>query len=212
MCLRNAFFLIWYTILNLTIIYCKSCSVKVCNATDLNFWSRQNSFTQTIFYLLFGSTSIFNSWDELCVCHYIWLRFQWKLLELWPPDAIYCGNIYSLTEKQMRTKGQLCCGAGTKSAYLNETRSSHYIRMFPTMSFVWQIDKCVRVSKSFRTGHLEREMQMVQLSATRCSCIAILRVSLASFAVITVCVASQRVFIVVYFVIDSVRKLLDTPS
>jgi hypothetical protein len=33
-----------------------------------------------------------------------------------------------------------------------------------------------------------------------------------SFATITLCVASQRVFTVVYFVIDSVRKLLDTPS
>jgi uncharacterized protein HemY len=38
-----------------------------------------------------------------------------------------------------------------------------------------------------------------------------------SFAAITLCVASQWVFIVVvvvvvYFVIDSVRKLLDTPS
>jgi hypothetical protein len=36
-----------------------------------------------------------------------------------------------------------------------------------------------------------------------------------SFAAITLCVASQRVFIivfVVYFVIDSVRKLLDTHS
>jgi hypothetical protein len=34
-----------------------------------------------------------------------------------------------------------------------------------------------------------------------------------SFVAITLCVASQRVFIiVVYFVIDSVRKLLDTPS
>jgi hypothetical protein len=35
-----------------------------------------------------------------------------------------------------------------------------------------------------------------------------------SSATITVFVASQRVFIVVgvYFVIDSVRKLLDTPS
>jgi hypothetical protein len=30
------------------------------------------------------------------------------------------------------------------------------------------------VSESFRTGRLERELQMVQLSATRCSCIAIL--------------------------------------
>jgi hypothetical protein len=67
------------------------------------------------------------------------------------------------------------------------------------------------VSISFRTGRLELELQMVQLSATRCSCIAILWVSLVSFAVITLCVASQRVFIV-YFVIDSVRKLLVTPS
>jgi hypothetical protein len=32
-----------------------------------------------------------------------------------------------------------------------------------------------------------------------------------SFAAITLCVASQRVF-VVYFVIHSVRNLLDTPS
>jgi len=51
------------------------------------------------------------------------------------------------------------------------------------------------VTKSFRTGSLERELQMVQLSATRCSCIAILWVSLVSFAAITLCVTSQRVFI-----------------
>jgi hypothetical protein len=30
------------------------------------------------------------------------------------------------------------------------------------------------VSESFQTGRLERELQMVQLSAIRCSCIAIL--------------------------------------
>jgi len=30
------------------------------------------------------------------------------------------------------------------------------------------------VSKSFRTGLLQQELQMVELSATRCSCIAIL--------------------------------------
>jgi hypothetical protein len=55
---------------------------------------------------------------------------------------------------------------------------------------------------------------MVILSAARCSCIAILWVSLVSFAAITLCVAFQRVFIVVsvHFVIDSVRKLLDTSS
>jgi hypothetical protein len=69
------------------------------------------------------------------------------------------------------------------------------------------------ISKSFRTDRLERELQMVQLSATRCSCITILWVTLVSFAAITLCVASQRVFVVVvYFVIDSVRKLVDTPS
>jgi hypothetical protein len=69
------------------------------------------------------------------------------------------------------------------------------------------------VSKSFRTNHLERELQMVQLSAIRCSCIAILWVSIVSFAAITLCVASQRVLIfVVYFVINSIRKLSDTPS
>jgi hypothetical protein len=33
-----------------------------------------------------------------------------------------------------------------------------------------------------------------------------------SFATITLCVASQRAFIVVYLVIDSVRKLSDTPQ
>jgi hypothetical protein len=35
-----------------------------------------------------------------------------------------------------------------------------------------------------------------------------------SFAAVTLCVASLQVFfvVVVYFVIDSVRKLLDTPS
>jgi hypothetical protein len=55
------------------------------------------------------------------------------------------------------------------------------------------------VSKSVRTGRLERQQQMVQLSATKCSCIAISWVSLVNFAAITLCVASQRVFIVVHF-------------
>jgi hypothetical protein len=57
-------------------------------------------------------------------------------------------------------------------------------------------------------------MQMVQLSAIKCSRIAIWWVSLVSFSSITVCVASQRVFIDVslYIIIDSVRKLLVTSS
>jgi hypothetical protein len=55
---------------------------------------------------------------------------------------------------------------------------------------------------------------MVQLSATRRSFIAILWVSLVSFVAISLYVASQQVFIVVrvYSYINSVRKLLDTPS
>jgi len=59
------------------------------------------------------------------------------------------------------------------------------------------------ISKSFRTGRLEGEMQMVQLSATRCRCIGILWGSLVSSAVLILCIASQRMFIAaVYFVID----------
>jgi hypothetical protein len=59
------------------------------------------------------------------------------------------------------------------------------------------------VSKSFRTGRLERELQIIQLPTTRCSYIAILWVSLVSFTAITFCVAFQRVLIVVrvYFVV-----------
>jgi hypothetical protein len=53
------------------------------------------------------------------------------------------------------------------------------------------------VSRSFRTGILEQELQMVQLSATKCSCITILWAILVSFVTITLRVASQRVFIVV---------------
>jgi hypothetical protein len=70
------------------------------------------------------------------------------------------------------------------------------------------------LSKRFRPGRLERELKIVQLSATRCCCIAIFWGSLVSFATEILCVASQRVFIVVsiYLVIESVRKLLDTPS
>jgi hypothetical protein len=78
---------------------------------------------------------------------------------------------------------------------------------------------CIRplyksVSKSFRTGRLERELQMVQLSATRCSCIAILWVSVVSCAAITLFVASEQVIpkVSLYFFINSVWKLLDTPS
>jgi hypothetical protein len=57
------------------------------------------------------------------------------------------------------------------------------------------------------------ELQLVQLSAYRCSCITLLWVILMSFAAIILCGASQRVFVVVfYFVIDWALELLETPS
>jgi len=58
------------------------------------------------------------------------------------------------------------------------------------------------VSKSFRTGRLERELQMVQLSATECGYIVILWVSIVSFAAITLWRGQQRVIpkVSIYFV------------
>jgi hypothetical protein len=53
---------------------------------------------------------------------------------------------------------------------------------------VMESDLYEGVSKRSQTGRLERELQMVQLSASRCSCIAILWVSLVSFVAITLCV------------------------
>jgi hypothetical protein len=65
------------------------------------------------------------------------------------------------------------------------------------------------VSKSFRTGRLEPNAAN---GTALCHYMQLCR--LVSFAAISLYVASQQVFIVVsvYFVVDSVRKLLDTPS
>jgi hypothetical protein len=79
-----------------------------------------------------------------------------------------------------------------------QTRTNHPIALFELSDSymrIYPIHTHARthegVSKSFRTGHLEQELQMIQLSATRCCCITILWVSLVSFATITLCVASQ---------------------
>jgi hypothetical protein len=47
---------------------------------------------------------------------------------------------------------------------------------------------------------------MVQLSATKCNYIAILSVSLVSFAAVTLCVSSQRVFLLLLFISLSTRS------
>jgi hypothetical protein len=66
------------------------------------------------------------------------------------------------------------------------------------------------VSRSFRTGRLERELQIAKLPATRCSCIAILWVSLVSSATITL--STSVYYCKCIFRYHSARKLLDTPS
>jgi hypothetical protein len=102
----------------------------------------------------------------------------------------------------------------SKRSYLLSNTTRCYIQEDRDLNLHLKTRIYEGVSKSFRTGRLEQELQMVQLSATRCSCIAILWVSLVSFATITLCVASQRVFNCCkrIFRYDSVRKLLDTPS
>jgi hypothetical protein len=92
------------------------------------------------------------------------------------------------------------------------------MRLWQLWVFIFLNDNCYSpfrtyedISRSFQTGCLEWELQTVQLSATRCSYIAILWVSLVSFATITLCAAYQWVFVAVHFVIDSVQKLLDIP-
>jgi hypothetical protein len=51
-----------------------------------------------------------------------------------------------------------------RSYFLSSSKNKHFVLFLMYES----------VSKSFQTGRLERELQMVQLSAARCSCIAIL--------------------------------------
>jgi hypothetical protein len=94
-------------------------------------------------------------------------------------------------------------GLGTRKRYVHPNISNDTYR--DASGLKRQQNENEGVSKSFRTSHLERKLKMVQLSATRCCCIAVLWVSLVSFAATTLRV-------IFYFVIDSVRKLLDTLS
>jgi hypothetical protein len=106
---------------------------------------------------------------------------------------VFNNDVMMLAATQIRTHGctvwMIYCGC-TGSLVVSSRHSN-----FPPSRCVCV---CVYkgVFKSFRTGRLERELQMVRLSATRCSCIAILWVSAVNFAAIIFFVASQRVFIV----------------
>jgi len=50
----------------------------------------------------------------------------------------------------------------------------HISSWFMLMMLVCCVKTCEGVSKNYQTGALEQELQMIQLSATRCSYIAIL--------------------------------------
>jgi len=62
------------------------------------------------------------------------------------------------------------------------------------------------VSESFRTGRPERELKLIQLFATMCSCIAIFVSQSSEFCHHnTLCCFSRSVYFL--FFVDSVRKL-----
>jgi len=84
---------------------------------------------------------------------------------------------------------------------------------FVFMTRLWKPETFIYegVSESFRTGLLERELQMVQLSATKYSCIAIWWVSLVSCTTLTLCVASRIFVVVVYFVMSQSGNFLIYP-
>jgi len=63
----------------------------------------------------------------------------------------------------------------TKAVYTLKPTYTMYIRSILILQLNLSLGRTYEgVSKSFRTGHLERELQMLQLSATRCSFIAVL--------------------------------------
>jgi hypothetical protein len=80
---------------------------------------------------------------------------------------------------------------------LYEVKYNHNAKQLCLLSALHSVYcKCILLICKFRKFP-ERELQMVQLSPTRYSCVAILWVSLMSFAAITLCVASQWVFVVI---------------
>jgi hypothetical protein len=73
-------------------------------------------------------------------------------------------------------------------------------------------DTVLPPSSGFMGRQQCRRMQCIWHSSLPLGAVvSVLWVSLVRFAATNLCVASQRVFIVVYSVTDSVRKLLDTP-
>jgi hypothetical protein len=136
---------------------------------------------------------------------FTWLRTLVSFITLFPIQVFF-NTFHYITAVLLNFKCKTNCSLN-KFLLGTSCNTKYFSLMINLQALMYE-----GVSKSFRNGRLERELQMVQLSATSCSFIVILCVSLVNFATITRCVASQRVFIAVYFFIDSVRKRLDTPS
>jgi hypothetical protein len=121
------------------------------------------------------------------------LPWRWRLQG--PPKRRYpTATPYSVRSQKMAS----CIFTAVRTSHLANYLLSHETLTWLRPSLDRRASRVYEgVTKSFRTGHLERELQIVQLSATTCSCIAILWVSLVNFSAITLCVASQRVFIFV---------------
>jgi hypothetical protein len=134
------------------------------------------------------------------------LSYQYSWLDLLSNFEIACSS--ESLHRQLKIR--LALSLSIQGCSSTQTRCTNQMKQ-ERMREKWPENSYKGVSKSFQTDHLEWELQTVQLSATRCSCVAIFWVSLMSYATITPCVASQQVCVVVYF-INSVWKLLDTPS
>jgi hypothetical protein len=114
--------------------------------------------------------------------------------------------LVNLSRDSMSNVRHECCKTlGTWKTKQKWTRNKEYEQKYYTYIYLCTIRGCIQKFPDWQPG---ARTANGKLSATRCSCMTILWVSLVSFAAITLCVAS-RVFIVVYFVIDSVRN---TPS
>jgi hypothetical protein len=84
------------------------------------------------------------------------------------PCRLVLHNHSCSVHKSVRNRGTYNCWTNQETDHPNRSG------LFFSCHLRQNMGECEGVSKSFRTGRLERELQMVQLCATRSSCIAIL--------------------------------------
>jgi hypothetical protein len=141
------------------------------------------------FYCLIVKAPLAFFYSFVCLSH-----SSWYLL---------CSGHHINLERRRNCRTSYCC-----------TCSCHHLCC--SLAFLSQVYIhiiCMRVYPNISGLATCSKNWMVQLSATSCSSVAILWVSLVTFAAITLCVATQWAFVVVvvYFIIDSVWDLMDTP-